>query len=66
MELPAYIERIGDEAAARMFGVTERCVLSWRLRDRMPRPKKAREIVAKTGGDVTLAEIYAPPNGDGA
>jgi hypothetical protein len=60
MNLPDYLKAIGDEAAARKFSVSERCIASWRLRQRLPRPAKAQRIVEATDGLVTLAEIYGP------
>lgn len=60
MKLSLYIKNIGDEAAAALFNVEVRTAASWRLGERHPRPKKAREIVLLTGGDVSFADIYEP------
>ena len=60
MKLSLYIQNIGDEAAATLFSVEERTAASWRRGERHPRPKKAREIVMLTGGDVSYADIYQP------
>lgn len=58
MNLPSYIEKVGDEVAAGLFEAEVRTVQSWRRRERVPRPAKAREIVFKTNGEVSFAEIY--------
>lgn len=60
MRLVEYIEQVGDEHAAQLFRVKRRTAMSWRLGSRSPRPWKAQEIVEKTGGAVTMAEIYEP------
>lgn len=57
MTLPEYIASMGDEKAARLFGVERRTVMSWRLRSRIPRPKQAEVIVEKS--PVTMEGIYA-------
>ena len=57
MTLPEYIASMGDEKAARLFGVEKRTVMSWRLRDRTPRPVQAERIVANS--PVTLEGIYS-------
>ncbi len=51
-----YLVELGDKAAAESLGVPERTVKSWRLGDRIPRPRKASEIAAATS--MTLADIY--------
>ena len=64
MDLPTYIRAVGDDTAARLFGVTVRAVESWRLRARYPRRSKGREIVALTHGAVTWGGIYDEPRPD--
>lgn len=59
MNLPEYIRQIGDEAASRLFCVSERRVRSWRYGARLPKPATALEIERITGGRVTVAEIYS-------
>ena len=58
--LREYIESKGDQAAADLFGVPVRTVMSWRLGDRMPRPKTAQLIVERTEGEVSMNDIYLP------
>lgn len=57
MNLPEYIAEMGDDKAARLFGVTKRTAMSWRLRDRFPRPAQAEVIVSKS--PVTMEGIYS-------
>lgn len=57
--LPEFIESVGDEAAAELFGAKVRTVQSWRRRERYPRPEQARQIVEATGGAVDFAGIFA-------
>lgn len=56
MDLKTFIEQVGDEKAAKLFGVKPRTVMSWRLGNRTPRPKQAKVIVAKS--PVTMNGIY--------
>ena len=58
MKLNEYIEMVGNEAAAKIFGVSVRRVVSWRLEYRFPRPEMALEIERMTHGKVTYKEIY--------
>src|SRR5689334_653603 len=58
MDLPAYIEEIGNGAAAREFRASYSAVVAWRKGKRTPRPAKARYIERRTAGRVTVAEIY--------
>jgi hypothetical protein len=58
VNLPEYIAQMGDEKAARVFGVSRRTVMSWRLRNRLPRPAQAKRIVETS--PVTIAGIYSP------
>ena len=60
MRLNAYIETIGDAAAAELFGVKERTAASWRRGERLPRPEQAERIVSASRGRVTYSEIYSP------
>lgn len=57
VNLPEYIAQMGDAKAAKLFGVSERTVMSWRLRDRIPRPTQAKNIVSKS--PVTMDGIYS-------
>lgn len=61
MDLPTFIEAIGDEEAARLFDVKERTAASWRRGERWPRPEKARHIETVTKGRVSFSEIYREP-----
>lgn len=58
MDLPAFIRSIGVEQAAELFDMTPRAIRAWRDGERIPRPAKAREIVERSKGRVTLATIY--------
>lgn len=59
MDLPTYIQALGDEEAAKLFGVKERTAQAWRYGYRRPRPKKALEVEKLTRGKVTFSEIYS-------
>lgn len=59
MDLRTYIQTKGEDQAATLFCVSIWTVRSWRSGNKKPRPAKANEIVAKTGGEVSLAGIYA-------
>jgi DNA-binding transcriptional regulator YdaS (Cro superfamily) len=58
MELSAFIEEVGDEKAAKLFGVKVRTAASWRRRERIPRPKQVPNIVRASKGKVTLEGVY--------
>jgi len=60
MNLSSYIEKLGDEKAAKLFGVKERTVASWRRGERIPAPKTAKKIVRVAKGDLTLDDVYSP------
>lgn len=64
MNLRTYIQTKGEAAVADQFGVSVWTVRSWRSGKKKPRPATANEIVAKTGGEVSLAGIYAPRKTD--
>lgn len=61
MKLPAYIKAKGVAECAALFGVSESTIKAWRWGARTPRPEAANRIVAATGGEVSLADIYAQP-----
>lgn len=61
MTLSEYIKEHGDQKCADLFKVKERTVASWRRGENFPRAIKAREIVAITGGSVSMAGIYHGP-----
>lgn len=60
--LPRFIDEIGDERAAELFGVKVRTVAGWRRGERIPRPKRALQIIAATNrhpaGPVGWDGIY--------
>lgn len=58
MRLSEYIEAVGDEPAAKLFGVKKITAYSWRKGYRLPRPKKAKEIEKITKGKVTVRDCY--------
>lgn len=59
MNLPIYISMIGDKAAAKLFDTPLRTVQAWRRRVRYPKRSTAVELVAKSGGKVTMGGIYS-------
>jgi len=59
--LAEYILRIGDEAAAELFGVKPRTVAAWRRGERIPRPAQAKRIVAAARGELSYESIYRSP-----
>ena len=58
MKLTEYIKPIGNEAAAKLFGVKKSTLRSWLYTSRHPRPATANKIVKVTGGKVSLKDIY--------
>lgn len=56
--LPDFIAEIGDPEAARLFDAELRTVQAWRRRERFPRPEKAQQMVAVSGGRLTMDGIY--------
>lgn len=62
MKLQDFIRKVGDEEAARIFGVKKRSAMSYRLGERKPRPAAARRIVKNTKkhplGPLTLEDVY--------
>lgn len=60
---PEYIAAIGIDVFALRYGVKPRTVSSWRYGERTPRPDQARELVIKSGGDLTMDMIYRPAAG---
>lgn len=61
MKLIDYIKAHGVAECAARFGVSEATIKAYRYGWRQPRPEVANRIVSVTGGEVTLAGIYAPP-----
>lgn len=62
MNLPDYIRKIGENAAASKFGVSVWTIRAWRQQAKFPRTSKANEIVRLTGGVVDLEGIYMRTN----
>jgi len=60
MDLSSYIEQLGDEEAAKRFGVKKRTVASWRRRERKPRPKQVPKIIKAAKGELSYEGIYSP------
>lgn len=58
MKLSDYIKKVGDKKAAEKFGVQERTAASWRRGERIPKPRKAQEIVELLDGLVSLEGCY--------
>lgn len=61
MKLSDYIAKVGNKAAAELFGVEEGTAKAWRYGYRRPSTDAALRIVTATGGEVTLAEILSAP-----
>jgi hypothetical protein len=59
MTLSDYINQLGKHKAAALFEVKERTIDSWLRGERLPRRKKAREIVDRS--PVTFEGIYGQP-----
>ena len=59
MTFRQYLEALGDEKAAVRFGISPRVAKSYRLGERRPRPKLARQMVRRSRGALTLESIYA-------
>lgn len=58
MSLQQYFKDLGDAAAAKRFGITERAARSYRTGWRRPKPDLALKIVKASKGKVTMAHIY--------
>ena len=59
MNLREYIEQVGEARVAVALNVSLWTVRSWRLGTRHPKPDHARKLVAYSGGELSLAGIYA-------
>lgn len=59
MKLTDYIELIGRQKAARLFGVTDQAISHWMTGRRLPSTDVARIIVERS--PVTWEGIYANP-----
>lgn len=56
-----YLARIGSDAeAARILGVTERRVRSWRYRERHPRVRDIPQLIRRSGGELSLDSFFEP------
>lgn len=60
MDLSTFIEKVGDERASKLFKVSRRTAQSWRLRERLPRPKQVPKIIKGSGGELSYESIYGP------
>lgn len=49
--------------AAKLLGVSKGALTKWERGERTPRPAMGRVIVARTGGAVTLQDLYSPEPG---
>jgi hypothetical protein len=58
MNLQEYISALGDDAAAKVLGITPRSAKAYRLGMRTPRPAKANAMVKRSRGKLTLQAIY--------
>ena len=55
LTLPEFIKLTGVDNAAKLFGVPPRTIVSWRRRDRFPKPENARKIL-----DIAATHEYGP------
>lgn len=60
MTLSDYIEKVGEEKAAEIGGVTIRAIQAYRRGERVPRPPTAARFVAHAAGELGYEGIYAP------
>ncbi len=60
MQLAQYIETVGVQKMQDLHKVSKTTVYSWKNLDYVPDPAKAWEIIRKSHGVVTWAEIYDP------
>lgn len=60
MKLPEYIALVGDDAAAKLFGVKSRTVSAWRRGERRPSRRLMTVIVSATDGRITAADLLDP------
>lgn len=58
--LSAYIERVGDDAAAEILGIKPRTAQAYRLGFRVPRPDKAKQF-ADLVPELSVESIYNTP-----
>jgi DNA-binding transcriptional regulator YdaS (Cro superfamily) len=66
MSLRDYIERIGNTAAAHLFGVKPGTAKAWRYGYRLPSATAALRIIDRTGGKVSWDEIYSGSDANNA
>lgn len=60
MTLQDFINKHGTAAAADKLGFKPRTISAWRWGQRIPSRESALAIVERSGGEITLEEIYAP------
>lgn len=60
MNIREYITNTGEARIAFALGVSLWTVRSWRLGTRSPKPEHANKLVSMSGGELSLAGIYAP------
>jgi hypothetical protein len=58
LTLCEFITAHGDDVVAGWCGVKARTAGSWRRGERLPRPEKARVLVGKSQGRLTMVDIY--------
>ena len=58
--LKEYIEFIGTEPAAELFGCSPATTKSWRYGLRQPSIKQAKKIIQAAGGKLDFESIYGP------
>jgi hypothetical protein len=58
MNLQTFLEELGDEQAALLFGEKIRTVASWRRGERCPARKKIPGLVQKSRGRLTYDDLF--------
>lgn len=58
MDLEGFIQQLGDDKAAKLFGVKPRTAASWRRGERSPRPKQVQKIIKASNGQLSYESIY--------
>jgi predicted transcriptional regulator len=60
MHLVDYIKEMGVSKTAKLLDVTQPCVSGWLAQNRLPADYLKMQIVKKTNGLVTYADIIEP------
>lgn len=58
MTLSDYIAKLGDDAAAKLLGITKRSARAYRTKTRHPRLPEAHRIIKRSKGALTIDSVY--------